>query len=132
MIGRNCTWRDPRILGVLLVVFLAGAAVGAVSIRIAAQSFGAQARFQRAAAVWKEGGKEISVEKFRKELDLTPEQAQQVEAILDDFVMYYQTLQAQMDDVRANGRTRILLILNPEQKQKFEKMLAQMTPPRIR
>jgi Spy/CpxP family protein refolding chaperone len=73
---------------------------------------------------WKEGGKEISLQRFRRELDLTAEQAGQMEAVLDDFVLYYQTLQTQMDEVRASGKDRIVRILNPEQRKRFEKMVA--------
>jgi hypothetical protein len=43
--------------------------------------------------------------------------------ILDDFVMYMQMLQAQMDEVRANGKERILRVLDEKQRDKFEKML---------
>jgi Spy/CpxP family protein refolding chaperone len=37
--------------------------------------------------------------------------------------MYYQNLQEQLDEVRATGKGRILEILDPQQKQKFEKLL---------
>jgi hypothetical protein len=46
-----------------------------------------------------------------------------METVLDDFVMYVQMLQAQMDDVRANGKARIMRVLDERQKKKFEKML---------
>ncbi len=72
---------------------------------------------------WQEGGREISLQRFKKELDLTPQQATEIETVLDDFVMYYQTLQAQMDDVRATGKNRILKLLREDQKQKFVRML---------
>jgi hypothetical protein len=49
-----------------------------------------------------------------------------METVLDDFVTYYQTLQAQMDDVRATGKQRILRILKDDQKQKFEKMIGEL------
>ena len=46
--------------------------------------------------------------------------------VLDDFMMYYHSLQAQMDEVRANGKARILLMLNERQKKKFEEMLDEL------
>jgi hypothetical protein len=52
--------------------------------------------------------------------------------VLDDFVMYYQTLQAQMDDVRATGKSRIMKILHDDQQQKFERMLADLQTKQIR
>ena len=46
--------------------------------------------------------------------------------VLDDFMTYFQTLQAQMDDVRATGKQRIMKILNEDQKQRFEKLLSKL------
>jgi DNA-directed RNA polymerase sigma subunit (sigma70/sigma32) len=54
----------------------------------------------------------------KKELDLTPVQVEQMETILDDFAKYYTT-------VLSDGKSRILQILNDDQKKKFEKMLAE-------
>lgn len=68
----------------------------------------------------------MTIAKFRKELDLTDDQSKQVEAVLDDFVNYYQSLQAQMDEMRSDGKDRVLKVLNAGQKQKFEKMMSEM------
>ena len=111
-------WRNPRILYTLLGVFLCGAVAGAVTMR-----FGFSPERHVGGAYWKEGAREISLQKFKKELDLTPEQTKDMETVLDDFMMYYQSLQAQMDDVRATGKSRILKILREDQKAKFEKMI---------
>ncbi len=46
-----------------------------------------------------------------------------METEIDDFVMYYQGLQGQMDDWRAEGKKRIMQILNPEQQKKFERIM---------
>jgi hypothetical protein len=115
----SAPWRNPKVLSTLLFVFLSGAVVGAVGMRLAAP----QSRQAKTLSYWREGGKEISIQRFKKELNLTDEQASEVGTVLDDFVMYYQTLQAQMDDVRATGKNRILRLLNDDQKQKFEKMM---------
>lgn len=113
-------WRNPKILSILLLVFLTGSAAGALGFRLVNR------QVSRPGPSWKEGGREISLQKFRRELDLSPDQAQEVEVVLDDFMMYYQTLQAQMDEVRANGRERIVKILKPEQREKFDRMLGEL------
>ena len=111
-------WKNPRILTTLLLVFLSGAVAGAITVRL-----GRAPERHKTGPYWTEGGREISLQKFKKELNLNAHQAAEMETVLDDFMMYYQTLQAQMDDVRATGKTRIYLILNDEQKLKFEKMI---------
>ncbi|MBI3207937.1 MAG: hypothetical protein HYZ37_03430 [Candidatus Solibacter usitatus] len=118
MTGAPTTWQNPRIISILLLIFVCGATAGAVVMRM-----GAARNSHHSASYWKEGGKEISIERFKKELNLTPEQARDMEVVLNDFVMYYQTLQEQMNDVRASGKERILRILNEEQKQKFLRMM---------
>jgi hypothetical protein len=122
MTDSRATWQNPRILCTLLIVFLCGATAGALTMRLGAGSYSSK----RPGPYWKEGGKEISLDRFRKELTLSPDQARQMETVLDDFVMYYQTLQAQMDEVRASGKTRILAILDTEQKKKFERMISEL------
>jgi hypothetical protein len=114
-------WRNPRVVYTLLFVFLSGAAAGALAMR-----FSVSPERHRSGPTWREGSREISLQKFRKELNLTAGQEREMETVLDDFVTYYQTLQAQMDDVRATGKQRILRILKDEQKQKFEKMIEEL------
>jgi len=114
-------WQNPRILYTLLFVFLSGAVAGAITMRL-----GFTPERHKAGPYWKEGGRDISLQRFKTELNLDAEQAKQIERVLDDFVMYYQSLQDQMDDVRATGKNRILHILHDDQKQKFEKMISDM------
>jgi len=114
-------FRNPQIILVLALVFLCGSAAGALGLRYAYRPAA-----QKPVPSWKESGKEISLQKFRKELDLTEDQAKEIELILDDFMMYYQTLQAQMDDVRASGKERILRILNTNQRDKFSRMMSEL------
>jgi Spy/CpxP family protein refolding chaperone len=114
----QASWHNPRILLTLLLVFLCGSLAGALAMR-----YGVHPRMHQPPPRWTEGGKEISLLRFKKELDLTPEQAERIETILDDFVMYYDTLGAQMDEVRANGKNRILNALDLDQKKRFEAML---------
>jgi Spy/CpxP family protein refolding chaperone len=110
------TWHHPKILLVLLAVFLCGAGAGALLVRVSMP-------VRAAGPVWQEGGREHTLEMMRKELDLTPEQAQKIETVLDDMVMYYQNLQGQMDDFRADGKRRIISVLTPAQQKKFKEMM---------
>jgi hypothetical protein len=119
--GLRNPWQNPRVLLLLSLVFLTGGIVGAVSMQ-----YGLHQTLHHSGPYWKEGGKEISLQRFRKDLILTPQQASEIEGVLDDFMMYYQTLQAQMDDVRASGKSRILRILNDDQKLKFERMMGEL------
>ena len=71
------------------------------------------------------------LQRFRKELNLTDEQAKKLADVLEDYSHYYHAVQEQIeemrlrdqiDDLRSTGKNRILEILNPEHHQKFEKM----------
>jgi Spy/CpxP family protein refolding chaperone len=58
---------------------------------------------------------------------LTSEQAREVQGALDDYVLYYQNLQGQMEDIRSQGHKRIMKILTPEQQKKFERMSSDLS-----
>lgn len=121
-------WRNPRILLTLMVVFLCGASAGMLAMAMGAHRWmhGTHGSVPAAPSqpVWREKGKVL--ERFKTELDLTPSQAEQFETILDDFFTYYHTLQAQLDDVRASGRQRLLRILDDRQKKKFQEITDEM------
>jgi len=117
----QASWRNPRVLLILLLIFLCGALAGSLTTRYAFQP-----KPESPAGYWARGGKQMVLDHFKRELDLTPDQTRQIELILDDFVLYYDTLQSQMDDVRANGKSRIFSVLNPEQRRKFEKMASEV------
>lgn len=67
--------------------------------------------------------------KFKSELGLNESQAERLALVLDDYSKYYQSLQDQLDDLRATGKTRIMAILDQDQRQKFEKMMNDLGPP---
>ncbi len=119
--AERAPWQNARILGTLILVFIAGAATGALSMRL-----GLHERLHRSAPSWREGNKEIFLQKFKNDLDLTSQQTEQVAAILEDYTQYYQSLEDQLDEVRATGKNRIMQVLNERQRQKFEKMLADL------
>ena len=117
-------WQNPRILSTLLLVFLFGAASGALSMRS-----GLHEKLHRTvSAASREPSRDAVLQKFRSELDLSGDQSQKIALVLDDYRLYYQSLQDQFDDLRSTGRTRILQILNPEQRDKFEKMMNELAP----
>ncbi|HVW87775.1 MAG TPA: hypothetical protein VHB50_23985, partial [Bryobacteraceae bacterium] len=93
----------------LLLVFLCGAVGGAVimSYWIHHGSHGAPP----AAA-----GMSMSVREWKEELNLSDEQTRKLTSILDDFSHYY-------DNLLADGNSRIVQILNDEQKRKYEHMM---------
>jgi len=83
-------------------------------------------RLHRNTPYWSDDKAVFSYETLKKDLNLTPEQSERLKTILDDFVKYHDDLQAQIEDVRATGRNRILQILTPEQRKRFEQLSTQL------
>ena len=96
-----------------LLIFLCGAVLGAVIMSVSGHA-GLHATVHGTRT--DPGGLSMSVMEWKQELDLTDEQTAQITSILDDFSRYY-------DNVLADGNTRIIQILNPVQRGKFEQML---------
>jgi Spy/CpxP family protein refolding chaperone len=115
------TWQNPRILTLLILVFLTGAMVGAIGMRE-----GLHEQLHRTAVYWRGDKAEFSYDQLKKELKLTPDQSEHLKTILDDFVKYHQDLETQIEDVRANGRQKIVQILTPEQRKRFEQLSDQL------
>ena len=111
VVAERAPWQNPRILTTLLLVFLAGAIAGAVAMNLGAHKW-----MHRSTPFYTEGGKELWLQRWKKDLSLTPEQSQEMAVILDDFGMYYR-------NVLSDGKARILHILNEDQKRKFDKLL---------
>jgi len=118
--SERATWHNPRIFSSLLLVFLAGAATGAVSMK-----FGLHELLHRSAGPT---SKEAVLQKFRADLNLTPAQTEKISLILDDYRHYWQSVQDQQDDIRATGKMRILHELDPAQREKFQKMMGEIPP----
>jgi hypothetical protein len=117
-------WQNPRILFTLLLVFLAGASTGALSMRM-----GLHEKLHRAAAAPSSGSARAALlQKFQTELRLSAPQTEKLALVLDDYTQYYESLQEQLDDLRATGKTRILQILDPDQRAKFQKVMTDLTP----
>jgi hypothetical protein len=124
MVNGRASWSNPRVLATLLLVFVAGAFTGAVGMRVSLRD-----RLHFSSSGWGKANKAELLDRCKKDLDLTPDQAREMAAILDDYATYYQNLQEQLSDVRSSGKSRILALLNDEQKQKFERMFNEMQKP---
>ncbi len=68
------------------------------------------------------------IDKMRKELNLTNEQAAQINTIVNETRNEFRTLRAEArpryDAIRQKKRERIRGVLNAEQQQKFDQMIA--------
>jgi len=129
-VAERAPWQNPRILSTLTLVFLAGATAGALSMRL-----GLHQQLHRSAAAASQSqsqssqaNREAILNRFRTELDLTPTQTEKLALVLDDYRQYYQSLQEQLDDLRATGKNNITRILSPEQRDKFEKLMTELEP----
>lgn len=111
-------WSNPKVLTVLAVVFVCGAAVGSA---ITSGLLHNRSPLDRPAAM--ERAHHIAVEHLRTELSLTPEQEQTVMKVLDDYGKYYQNIEDEREDVAEHGKKRILSVLNDQQKRRFLELL---------
>ena len=107
---------------ILLIVFLGGAVAGAVSTKI----FSAKVAESTEATPH---GHETSVEvdHLREELDLDPDQVDQLQGILDYCIMKEADLLSQIEFAKEDGRQRILKILNEQQRGKFDAALREVS-----
>jgi hypothetical protein len=102
----------------LVLVFLSGMVVGAVGMSFSGHA-GLHAKARAASAPVSQFS--MSVADWKEKLQLTEEQTFQLTSILDDFSHYY-------NSVLADGNSRIMQILNPQQRQRFEQMLREHKP----
>jgi hypothetical protein len=116
-------WQNPRILSTLILVFLAGGASGALWMQL-----GLHDKLHHVSAASREPNRDFGLQRFNTELALSPAQSEKVALVLEDYRLYYQSLQDQLDDLRATGKTRILQILDPSQRDKFEKIMNDLAP----
>jgi Spy/CpxP family protein refolding chaperone len=113
------------------VVFLLGVSLGGVVGYIFAhRSVSANAQMTAAER------RAHKVEELTRVAGLTPEQQQQLDAILTQVHSEYKAVkeqsEAQIDQARQKGRNQIRAILTPEQRPKFEEFLKKMDEERKR
>ena len=125
MLPDRAPWQHPKVIVTLLLVFAAGALTGALGMRL-----GLHERLHPITAVAssKEASRDAVIQNFKTKLDLSPDQASQIAAFLDDYRHYYESLEDQLDDLRSTGKKNILAILHPDQREKFEKMMVELAP----
>lgn len=116
----------PRLKGALLLLlaFALGAAAGATGFGLYAGRPGwwggpsRAERFQR-----------FMLERLTRELDLRPEQRQQVEGILRDtgeeFGRLRQEIRPRFREIQARSRQRLREVLDPAQQGKFEALMTE-------
>jgi uncharacterized protein YneF (UPF0154 family) len=95
-----------------LLVFLCGVVAGALIMSLARNT-----SIHQNPPV-SSGLSPMSVTEMKDGLNLSDDQTKQLTSILDDFSHYY-------DNLLADGNSRILQILNPDQKKLFYQMLQQ-------
>ncbi len=126
---------NPRIVWTLVGVFLAGAGTGMLGMRYGLHEW---IHAPQPVAAAKPPDQKAELERFRVELNLTPEQTEKLAVILTDYQKFYQSVQEQIeqirlrdqiDDLRATGKNRILEILDDNQRKKFEKMTGSTLDP---
>lgn len=121
--AERAPWQNPRIVSTLMLVFLAGAATGALSMR-----YGIHNHLHQPSVQTQPATRDAVLNRFKTELNLDTAQTEKLGLVLDDYRQYYQSLQEQLDDLRSTGKTRIMQILNPDQREKFEKMMTDLGP----
>lgn len=130
MESRTTNQTKARLL--VLVVFVIGFAVGALSMNLYQSKVDPGARPNK-----RHGEPEVRiVEKMNKRLSLTEDQQQQIGAILRETFAEYRVIREEMqpkvnefiprfDTTRQKGRERVRAVLKPEQLPEFEKMIAE-------
>jgi len=124
VVAERAVWQNTRIVTTLLLVFLAGATAGAVSMKLGFHNW----LHRSGPAGPREPARDAVVQRFRTELQLSSAQTDQIAVVLEDYRKYYQTVQDQLEDIRATCKGQIMRILDPEQRVKFEKMMAELVP----
>lgn len=118
------SWANPKVLVIFAMIFVCGAAFGSAVTHtyllhrrahpVARTHYGMDA------------AQHIGLKGLVEVLNLTPEQEKTVMKELDDYAKYYQNIEDERDDVAAHGKERILEVLTPEQRKKFNAIYGQM------
>ena len=109
----------------VFVLFVLGVALGSVGTYVVTTRVQA-ARPQ--ATLARNPGHTMAM--FTRDLNLNPDQQNQIQAILNDtrarYAQLHQKLDPEYEQVRQEGRERIRQVLTPEQRPKFEDLLRQI------
>lgn len=116
--NQKAGWSNPKVLSVLAIIFLCGAAVGSAITRGYLHSHMYHPRSERAI----EMARQVGLQRLKVALNLNPEQEHTVTAVLDDYGKYYQNIEDEREDVAELGKQRILAVLTPDQKKRFKQI----------
>lgn len=106
-----------KLYGMVVLIFVCGVAVGGIGTHFVEQHWRSEAGQIEA---------QLAMEHFRQELELNEEQARQVEAILDEFIMSQAELMSQFQTSRLSGHDRIVQILNDDQRRRFQEVWSEL------
>ena len=115
----DASWSNPKVLAILSVIFLCGAAFGSAVTR--GYIHGRMANRLPASHAM-ETARRVGLKDLKQRLNLTVSQEQTVNKVLDDYGKFYQNIEDEREDVADYGRRRILNVLNPDQKKQFDEI----------
>lgn len=102
--------------GFIAAVFAIGAASGAVGMHI----YDVEARTPPAITIDYQEDSHAALEEMAKQLRLDDSQRERVQTILDECIMEEADLLMRVRQVQQAGRSRILDVLEPDQREDFE------------
>jgi hypothetical protein len=116
--------RDPgckvKLFGMVTFLFVCGMAAGAFGWHVTHTRW-----FCKPATALSAEDKAAALEQFHRELELTEQQAQAVESILDQFIMEQAELMARFRTSRISGQERLNQVLTEDQRRRLKKMLGE-------
>ena len=113
-----------KALGILLLIFLAGAGSGILGSR-AFQNTPQADHSHGPTGGWHDP--ELALQHLQEELGLGSKQVTQVKTILDECIMMEAELLSKIKYMKAEGRDRILVLLDNQQRQKFQAVLHEVS-----
>ncbi len=111
-------WWNPRVLGILAIVFFCGSAFGAAAMRFYLHNV-----MDPVGPILVYNGHRMGLSQLDRELNLRDEQKLQVELILDDFAKFYQNIEEQREEVSEHGKQKIMELLDDRQRARFDQLL---------
>jgi hypothetical protein len=111
----DARWSNPKVLAIVTLIFLCGAAFGSAVTRQYLHSKLFPPRQQEPMEV----ARHLGLSRLKAELNLSPDQEKIVTKELDDYAKYYQNIEEQREDVAELGKQRIMDVLSDQQKSRF-------------
>jgi hypothetical protein len=122
------TTKDPackfKLLGMVAFIFASGMMTGAFTWHVVGRRL-----LPPKPPVLSAEDKAAAMDHFARELELTEQQAQAVESILDEFIMEQADILARYRTSRTSGHDRLYQVLNEEQRKRLKKVLDELNTP---